>query len=102
METTYNIRYSPVVQFDLEGIVNYVSDTLCAPQAAERLLCKIREAIETLAAFPFSGRELKLKAGYRWVRVENYMIFYTVNEAEEMITVMRILYGASDYLVKLI
>ena len=102
METTYNIRYSPVVQFDLEGIVNYVSDTLCAPQAAQKLLRKLRESIETLGEFPFSGKELKWKSGYRWTRVDNYMIFYTVEQNDKTVTIMRILYGASDYLVKLI
>ena len=86
----------------MEEAADYIVDTFCSLQAAEELLFKIRETIENLATFPLLGRELKLKAGYRWLRVGNYMIFYTVNETERTVTVMRILYGASDYLVKLI
>ncbi|WP_425061443.1 hypothetical protein [Sporomusa carbonis] len=29
--------------------------------------------------------------------VDNYLVFYLVNEAEEEVVIMRILYGASNY-----
>ena len=101
MEKIFNIEYAPAVHFDLDETAEYITNTLCAPQAAQNLLSKIRKNIENLKTFPFSGtlvdNEESTSVAVRWVRVENYMIFYTVNEAEECVYILRILYGSSNY-----
>lgn len=39
-----------------------------------------------------------LKArGYRKLIIDNYLVFYLVNENEGQVVIMRILYGASKY-----
>lgn len=102
MEPTYKILYSPIARADIEGIGDYIANTLCATQAAEELLGKIRRAIDGLQNFPAMGKALTKKARfgmpYRWLRVENYMIFYTVDENARTVTILRVLFGASDYL----
>ena len=35
--------------------------------------------------------------GYRKLIVDNYIVFYLVNEMEKQVVVMRILYGAQNY-----
>lgn len=102
MEKRYNIEYSPLAVSDLDGIGGYIVDTFKTPQTAEKLLGKIRQDIESLQDFPFLGRETSRETAdgcpYRWLQVENYMVFYTVDEGAETLTVMRVLFGASDYL----
>ena len=97
----YNILYYPLARSDIEGIGDYIANTLFAPRAAAELLGKIRRAIEILQDFPLSGATIEPQEGltlpYRWLKVENYMIFYTVDKTKQTVTVMRILYGASDY-----
>lgn len=99
----YKILYYPAIYEDFENIADYISVTLCAPQAARNLLVKFQNAIENLETFPFSGTELAeiglpLKYRYRWLQVESYMIFYTVDEQAETVNVMRALFASSDYL----
>ncbi|MBR6502697.1 MAG: type II toxin-antitoxin system RelE/ParE family toxin [Clostridia bacterium] len=101
----YKVEYYPSAYTDLEKIGDYIAFTLCAPGAAINLIDKIQAAIEKLKAFPKTGKALDvvlpLKYAYRWLKVENYMIFYTLNENTSTISIVRILYGASDYLSEL-
>ena len=98
----YNIVIFPTVQQDLEKITDHIAFTLCAPAAALNLINKIQAEINGLKNFPLSGKELQtdipLKFSYRWKRVDNYLIFYTTDEASQTVTVMRIIYASSDYL----
>ena len=102
MEKAFKIEYAPDAREDIESIADYIADTLCAPQAATKLLFNLRNAIETLRTFPFSGTPLTegraIIATRRWLRVENYMVFYTVDEVKERVYILRVLYGPSNYL----
>lgn len=68
---------------------------------ADNLAAGIEKAVMRLEEYPFSGQyvldePLKTR-GYRKVIVNNYLVFYLVNEAEEQVIIMRILYGARKY-----
>ncbi|ODA39978.1 hypothetical protein DSBG_3269 [Desulfosporosinus sp. BG] len=41
--------------------------------------------------------ELLRNKGYRKLVVDNYIVFYLVNELERQVVIMRILYGAVNY-----
>lgn len=100
MERVFEIEYSPDFRLDLIEIADYITNQLYAPSSAEKLLHKIHSSIENLAYFPFSGTALISEASatvYRWVKVENYMIFYTVDDEKETVFIVRILFGASNY-----
>ena len=54
-----------------------------------------------LKDFPYScsfvlDEPLKSR-GYRRLIVDNYIVFYLVNEMEKQVVVMRILYGAQNF-----
>ena len=97
----YSAKISEEAKEDIAKALDYIAIELCAPMAALNLNAKITEEIKLLKAFPFSGTLVDNEEGtsvaVRWVRVENYMIFYTVNEAEESVYILRILYGSSNY-----
>ena len=98
----YCVKILPVAQQELIEILDYIALELCSPLAAINLNNAITEEFKRLQNFPLSGTELKsnlpFNFTYRWVRVENYMIFYTISEDTETIHIMHICFASSDYL----
>lgn len=97
----YSLKFTPKAYNDLDEIYSYISTKLFAEVAAENLMDKIESEIKRLAEFPFScgfvlDEPLKNK-GYRKLIVDNYIVFYLLNEVEKQVVIMRILYGAINY-----
>lgn len=97
----YKINLPPLAQSDITEIDTYITENLFAPDAAINLLDRFIKSFEQLEIFPLSGKELEtkfpLKYNYRWILVENYLVFYIVDEENETVTIMRILYASSNY-----
>jgi len=99
--SNYGLKFTPIAEEDLDEIYGYISTKLFAEMAAVNLMDKIENAIKRLARFPFScslvsDKHLKDR-GYRRLIVDNYIVFYLANEAEQKVIIMRVLYGASKY-----
>lgn len=97
----YSLKFTSKAEEDLDDIFGYIANNLFAPEAAENLMDKIETGIMRLKAFPYScsfvlDEPLK-KRGYRKLIVDNYIVFYLVNEQERQVIIMRILYGATSY-----
>lgn len=91
------VRLLPVAEEDLDEIVSYIAvDNL---RAAEALAARIEKSLLHLAVHPHLGRipneEELANAGYRYLIVENYLVFYVVEDRE--IVIHRIIHGARDY-----
>ena len=100
-EHNYRVKFTPKAEEDLDEIYQYIFGALSAPIAADRQIDRIEKAIMRLKEYPFScqcvlDEPLKAK-GYQKLIIDNYLVFYLVNEAEEEVVIMRILYGASKY-----
>ncbi|MGQ9558705.1 MAG: type II toxin-antitoxin system RelE/ParE family toxin [Desulfurispora sp.] len=97
----YSLKFTPRAVEDLDDIFGYIASNLFAPAAAESLMDKIETSIRRLKDFPLSGSrvldEPLKKRGYRKLIVDNYLVFYLVDEKERQVVIMRILYGASNY-----
>jgi len=94
----YTIRLLRAAEDDLSEIVNYIAaDRL---SAADALATKIEKNLNLLSKNPQLGRipneEELMRLDYRYLVVQNYLIFYTLEEQD--IYVHRILHGARDYL----
>ena len=100
-ERKYRLRVVPKAAEDLDAIYGYIFNTLSAAKAANDLFEQIEKATTQLMLFPFSGSyvlEEPLRAkGYRKVVVDNYLIFYLVDEVGKQVVIMRVLFGASKY-----
>jgi toxin ParE1/3/4 len=97
----YNVKFTPLASEDLNQIYAYISEQLFAEPAATELLEKIEIGIMRLAEFPFScslvdDTHLRSK-NYRKLIVENYIVFYMVNELENQVLIMRVLFSAQKY-----
>lgn len=93
----YEVKIYPAAQQDLREIVDYLN-TL-SPSAALRYYDKLTQEIASLSTMPERcprPRDLALAAkGYRYLIVENYLIFYVVSGGT--VQIRRILYGRRDY-----
>jgi addiction module RelE/StbE family toxin len=93
----YKVKIYPAAQMDLTDIVSYLN-TL-SPQAAIRyydlLVEKISSLVEMPERCPFV-RNIALKAkGYRYLIVENYLVFFVVKG--DTVQIRRILYNKRQY-----
>ena len=94
----YTIRLLRAAENDLFEIVNYIAAD--RQSAADALATKIEKDLNLLSKNPQLGRipneEELMRLGYRYLVVQNYLIFYTMED--QVIYVHRILHGARDYL----
>jgi toxin ParE1/3/4 len=94
----YSIKLLRIAEDDLSEIVSYISAD--RPAAAETLATKLEKNIKLLSKSPHLGRVPKEdelnRLHYRYLAVENYFIFYTIEG--QTIYIHRILHGARDYL----
>ncbi len=96
----HTINFSPLAINDLLEIKEYISVELDDKDAAKRISTNILTKIENLAKFPLLGENLESKidvsTNYRYLVCESYIAFYRVEN--NIVYIIRILYGKSDYL----
>jgi addiction module RelE/StbE family toxin len=94
----YKIHYLPIALDDLKDIVRYIVHTLESPQAAKNLISKIDKEVLKTAENPFRcplyTTSEKLKYDYRVLHINNYSLFYAVEN--EKIEIHRIIYSRRD------
>lgn len=94
----YTVRLLRAAEDDFTEIISYVAAE--KPDAAESLAQRIEHSLRLLATNPYLGRvpndAALLDLGYRYLIVQNYLIFYVVEE--RTIFVHRIVHGARDFL----
>ena len=97
----YRIKFTPIASEDLEEIYRYISKELHAEGAAVNLLEKIEQSVMRLKDYPFSCNyvedEFLKQKGYRKLIINNYIVFYLIDEEKEQVNIMRILYGRQKY-----
>ena len=94
----YKIHYLPLALDDLKNIVKYISYKLESPRTAERLLLKIDKEIQKIAENPyrcslFASPE-KLKHDYRVLHIDNYSLFYVVENGK--VEIYRVIHAKRD------
>ena len=97
----YRLEYLPRAMQDMTEIVRYISQELSNPLAAKRLADEMIETADKLIDFPYKNRVYQpvrpLNQEYRGQIVQNYIMFYYVDEDQKLVTVARVLYTRRDY-----
>jgi plasmid stabilization system protein ParE len=97
----YSINITDLAEEDILATVRYISNMLKNPIAANNLLDEIErhEKIleDTPNIYPFVHDEYLSEKGLKYVRIKNYLIFYTVDEDNKIVNVIRFLYGRMDW-----
>ncbi|MDO4549523.1 MAG: type II toxin-antitoxin system RelE/ParE family toxin, partial [Clostridia bacterium] len=85
---------------DLEGIRQYIIDTLCNPDAATRIMLMLKSGVASLSEFPERGKPLdsilSVHTEYRFLVCEKYCIFYIYNGST--VEIVRIFHQMQDYM----
>lgn len=93
----YQIRLLKIAEEDFTEIVMFIAED--NPAAAETIATKIEKNLELLSDNPYLGRiprdEEIRNLGYRYIIVQNYIVFYTIEK--RAVLIHRILHGARDY-----
>ena len=96
----YKVIYSPAALDDLREIRRYIAEELMAEIAAGNLTKRIREEVRSLSSMPERYARVSWEPwhsmGVRHFPVKNYVVFYTVDEDSQIVTVIRIFYGGRD------
>ena len=101
MVNNYTIKMTPKAAEDLDNIYQYISKELFATSSATNILERIEKGIMGLREFPFScnyvADEYLRNKGYRKLLVGNYIVFYLIEEENDQVIIMRVLYGKQKY-----
>ena len=96
----YKIEILSTADQDIIEIARYISEELKTPTAAETLIDKIYDIADSLSGFPYShvlyypiDKTRTLKHEYRKIPIDNYLLFYYVDEKSKSIIVSRVIYA---------
>ncbi len=100
MNETYSVIYSSKAKDDLIEIYSYIAFDLQVPDIAEGQVNRIRKTIRSLDFMPsrYITVEWEPWKSMRMhqVPVDNFVVYYVVNDDSRTVTVIRIFYGGRD------
>lgn len=99
---SYQIHITSVAERDIINAADHIELILKNPKAADDLLNEAEKQINSLSEFP---EKFKLvddpvlsSWGIRFVTVKNYMAFYTIDETNKLVIIVRFLYQKSNWI----
>lgn len=97
----YNLIIAESFQQDLDSVLSYISVKLRNPIAARNLLIKVEKTVneinENPLLFPVFHIPSIAKNGYHCALVDNYDIFYKIDEENKIVYIARFLYGKMNF-----
>ncbi len=97
----YSVKLMSRALRDLDGIYDYIANTLLEPGTARDLSERIENAILSLEMMPYRCPERKQGAyarrGYRQLFVENYTAVFRIDESRKMVIVVTVRYTPSKF-----
>ena len=97
----YSLNITNIAEEDILSAINYIANVLNAPMAANNLLDEIEKYEETLEKSPniylFVSDEYLAEKKLKFVMIKDYIMFYTIDEDEKTVNVIRFLYGRRDW-----
>ena len=97
----YKIQFSKDARKDLKDIYIYIKYNLQEPIIAKKLIDKIRKEIYKLEDNPIVYTIIKdeiiKKREIRKIKVNNYIVFYRVEENNKIVEIVRIMYGRRNW-----
>ncbi len=97
---SFKVIYSDTAKGDLRSIYEYIAFKLSEPLIASSQTKRIMEAVRSLDEMPARYRlydnEPWRSRGLRVVPIDNYLVFYTIDDESETVRIIRIMYGGRD------
>ena len=97
----YRINISEPADNDIRDTIRYISTQLLEPATALEMLDTFQMEIKTLSTFPHRcplvNDERLARLGYRILQVKNYLVFFSINEKDNIVDIERILYQRRNW-----
>lgn len=90
----YRVNISAQADKDLRAVYAYIAFSLTSPENAASQLSRLEERITGLDSMP--KRYPLYKGDIRFTPVDNYLVFYTVDDDSATVSVLRVMYGGRD------
>ena len=94
---SYDVKITERARLDMKMIYEYIADTLMEPTIAEKQYARIETAVYSLDQMPERFRRYEKdpwqSRNLRVMPVDNYIVFYTVDNEKLIVTVARIIFG---------
>jgi len=98
--TDYAVFYAPAAWDDLQAIYNYITNTLGNRIAGNAQEARIRKEIQSLNHFPLRYEQVAWEPwhsmGVRKLPIDNFVAYYSVDEAAMEVIILRIFYGGQN------
>lgn len=98
----YRVDVTEPAEKDLLDIVRYITSQLSASISALHMMELFEEALMSLSGFPqrcpLIADERLSQMGYRKLIVNNYVVFFSIDEKNKVVDVERILFRRRDWL----
>ena len=100
MSESYSVIYSQPAKDDLMEIYTYIAFNLQMPDIAEGQVNRIRQAVRSLNFMPSRYVNVEWEPwksmGMHQVPVDNFVVYYLVNDEEHTVSIIRIFYSGQD------
>jgi len=97
----YSLNITDIAEEDILATVKYITNELKNSVAANNLLDEIErhEKIleDTPGIYPFVHDEYLAEKGLKYVIINNFLLFYTIDEKNKIVNIIRFLYGRRDW-----
>jgi len=97
----YKIQFSKDAKKDLKDIYIYIKYSLQEPVIAKKLIDKIKKEIYKLGDNPtiyaIIRDDIIKKRKIRKIKVNNYIVFYRLEENNKIVEIVRIMYGRRNW-----
>lgn len=92
----YKLVYLPIAKSDIDNIIHYIAINLQNKSTAKKLAESFIDGANSILNFPYGSSIYQpmgiLKNEYRSIRIKNFLMFYTIDEKEKLVIVVRVLY----------
>lgn len=100
MDNIYEVRISKQAERQLKEIFQYISYTLQAPGTAEKMFDLLEREILSLSSFPnripLTQDEPWHSQGIHKMVVKNYLVYFWVDENDQTVHIIAVVYGRRD------
>ena len=100
MTDSYNVGYSVDALGDLREIYSYIANELLVPKTAAAQLGRIRKEVRSLDFMPARYTLVDWEPWHSMkmhqLPVDNFIVYYLVDDKDRTVTVARIFYGGRD------
>lgn len=99
---SYQVRIAETAKQDLREIAFYIAERTMDNEIAKQFVIDLREQCQRLVDYPESGalpKDRVLRSfDFRYIVHKDYLIFYSIDEAQKIVNVLAIFNSKKDYL----